>query len=584
MATERLRVILEMVTGQYKRGAREAANATDAITKSGNAASGALAGVRNRLNNITPAQAAGIVAAGGVITVQAARAVKALDDLGIQADAIRNRFDTVFGDAAEDVRDWTDDVNERFGLSEVAVQDLANGIGDLLVPLGFTRQEAADLSTEALTLANALSEWSGGQIEVADSAERIRKALLGERESLEALGVKVLQSDVNARLAAQGQSQLTGELRAQAEAQATLAIITEKSADAINAYEAGANEALIAQKNLNAAFADSQQALGDFVSNEVDDFRGVLPVLAFALEDVTAALNDTNDASNETAEGGDGLAISLLRLLPAVEGVRQGVQPLVNRYLEAKFAVDEAARSTDAYSDRLTQQAQQFDTVGDEAEQTATSIAKVVRETVNLGTELRKQADPVFRAVNAFQSYQEVLEQVDEDGQRTAEELLDLADAIIDSEEALRDLGGGNLDRGINAIAEALDLSAQSVRDLLRELGILDGTSVRVLIEGQVTGIGSVVSGNDIAESIRFGNLKPRAFGGAVAAGDSYLLGERGPEFFTPNVSGRISSGPLGGATENVVINLNVTTEPGFSNQVVREMDQALSRYRSGVS
>ena len=43
-----------------------------------------------------------------------------------------------------------------------------------------------------------------------------------------------------------------------------------------------------------------------------------------------------------------------------------------------------------------------------------------------------------------------------------------------------------------------------------------------------------------------------RASGGPVAAGQRYLVGERGPEFFTPSVSGAVSSLGAGPVTVNI--------------------------------
>lgn len=48
-----------------------------------------------------------------------------------------------------------------------------------------------------------------------------------------------------------------------------------------------------------------------------------------------------------------------------------------------------------------------------------------------------------------------------------------------------------------------------------------------------------------------------RANGGGVSAGNAYLVGERGPEVFTPGVSGRVS--PSGGPGRGVTINLNIS-------------------------
>ena len=585
MATERLRVILEMVTADYKKGAKDAARATDGITKSGKAADGALAGMRNRLNNIGPGAAAGIIAAGGAIAVQAGKAIKALDDLGIQADNIRNKFAVVFGDGADEVADWADEVNERFGLSQVAVQDLAANFADLLVPIGFTREEASGLTTDALTLANALSEWSGGQISVADATDRVRKALLGEREGLKALNVSILQSDLNARLAANGQSNLTGELKAQAEAQATLEIITEKSADAIAAYEGNMNQALIAQKNFNAATADGQQALADFVNKEVDDFRGVLPVLALLLQDVTEELNGLEEAAGDAEGPTTGLTVGLLRSIPAVEGLREAFQPLIDSYIDSKFVQEDSADATEAYSARLQGQADAVEVLADETNEAALASKRLADETVNTASVLKAQADPLFKAIRAYQNLVDVQEDIAEGGVTLEEQITELAPAFLESKEAIEDLGDGNLERGIEVIAAAVGVAADDVRAFIRELGLLDQIgSIDLAIRVSAERASSGILDPSIAAAARRAGIADKAYGGPVSAGRSYMVGERGPEFFTPTSSGRISSGPLGDAGGGVTINLNVTTQPGFSNQVVREMEQALARYRAGVS
>ncbi len=45
-----------------------------------------------------------------------------------------------------------------------------------------------------------------------------------------------------------------------------------------------------------------------------------------------------------------------------------------------------------------------------------------------------------------------------------------------------------------------------------------------------------------------------RADGGPVGAGGSYLVGERGPEVFTPSVSGSIDPAGAQGVTVNVTV------------------------------
>lgn len=71
-----------------------------------------------------------------------------------------------------------------------------------------------------------------------------------------------------------------------------------------------------------------------------------------------------------------------------------------------------------------------------------------------------------------------------------------------------------------------------------------------------------------------------RAEGGFVAAGQSYLVGERGPELFTPSSPGRIGAG-AGGAV-NVSISLpGVTDAASFRNsetQIAASLARVIAR------
>lgn len=67
-----------------------------------------------------------------------------------------------------------------------------------------------------------------------------------------------------------------------------------------------------------------------------------------------------------------------------------------------------------------------------------------------------------------------------------------------------------------------------------------------------------------------------RAFGGPVTAGKSFLVGERGPEVFTPSTSGTVSTN----SGKSVVININGATDTNtIMNEVVRVLSmQGITR------
>lgn len=70
-----------------------------------------------------------------------------------------------------------------------------------------------------------------------------------------------------------------------------------------------------------------------------------------------------------------------------------------------------------------------------------------------------------------------------------------------------------------------------------------------------------------------------RANGGPVAGGKTYLVGEKGPELFTPEQSGRISAnGSGGGPTISIVFSNNHFTNEDFAAEIERTLEARLKR------
>lgn len=88
------------------------------------------------------------------------------------------------------------------------------------------------------------------------------------------------------------------------------------------------------------------------------------------------------------------------------------------------------------------------------------------------------------------------------------------------------------------------------------------------------------------AQALTLSNPPNRAHGGPVSAMASYVVGERGPELFVPQVPGTIvPNHELGGGrgTTNVYMNLSVTGNPdpeAWSARAVQALDRRLRRER----
>ena len=219
----------------------------------------------------------------GLAALGAAAMAKELFTLGVEVEAWGRRYETVFGDATDIMDEWVDNMNERFGVAEERLKGTAAAVGDLLVPMGFTRSAAAGMTQEILTLGSALSEWTGGQVDAEQATNILTKAMLGEREQLVSLGIKISEEDVKARLLAKNEAELTGELLKQARAVATLELLYEQTTDAQAAFAGGQTDAQAAATNAAAAFDQLKVDMADLVI-------GMAPLLT-ALVNVLQALN-----------------------------------------------------------------------------------------------------------------------------------------------------------------------------------------------------------------------------------------------------------------------------------------------------
>jgi len=127
-----------------------------------------------------------------------------------------------------------------------------------------------------------------------------------------------------------------------------------------------------------------------------------------------------------------------------------------------------------------------------------------------------------------------------------------------------------DLARAARSGSLSLKSLAQSIVNDLKRVAI--DSFIRKPIEGLLF---SALSG-----AFGGGRSGGRAAGGFVAAGGSYLVGERGPELFTPNVSGRVGGGAS--APINVSIHLPGVVSPenfrASETQIAASLARVISR------
>ena len=202
-----------------------------------------------------------LLAAGAFSARAIANYGKELFNLAREMDAMDRKAQIVFGRTLPMVTEEARKNAEQMGLTANQYVDLASNMQDVLIPMGFQREEAADLSVQMINLSGALSEWTGGQMSAADTSRILQGALTGQRQSLRQLGITIQQSEIDARLAEQGLNDLTGATLQQAQAAATLEIIMEKSADAQTAFAENTDSLVRNQAQARARLEEVRETL-----------------------------------------------------------------------------------------------------------------------------------------------------------------------------------------------------------------------------------------------------------------------------------------------------------------------------------
>jgi hypothetical protein len=199
---------------------------------------------------------------------------------GSDAEEASSKFNTVFKSIQKTANDAADDLSKSFGLSANASKELLGDTGDLLTGFGFTQESALSLSKQVNELAVDLASFTNfsGGAEGASSA--LTKALLGERDSVKALGISILEEDVKKQVAINTAKGFTFATERQAKAQATLDIAIEQSTNAIGDYSRTSDGFANQQRRLGAVLEDIAASIGAILLPIATELTSVVRALA----------------------------------------------------------------------------------------------------------------------------------------------------------------------------------------------------------------------------------------------------------------------------------------------------------------
>lgn len=203
------------------------------------------------------------VASAGIIAF-GSQAVSAASDLEQSVGAVSS----VFEDQAGKMTAWAENAADAVGLSQNSYNNFATVIGSQLKNLGIPMDQVGNKTNDLIELGADLASMYGGT--TADAVDALSAVFRGETDPIERYGVSIKQSDVNARMAADGLDGLQGAALKQAEAETRLKLVTEQTAAAHGNFAREADTVAHKQQVASAKFEDAKAKLG----------AGLLPVVA----------------------------------------------------------------------------------------------------------------------------------------------------------------------------------------------------------------------------------------------------------------------------------------------------------------
>lgn len=448
--------------------------------------------------------------------------VSAASNLGESINAVK----VTTGEASSAIFALGETADQSLGLSKRAVNDAAvafSAFGEKIAP-GNVAGVFEDYITRATDFASVMN------LDVQEALDKFRSGLAGESEPLRAFGLDLSAASVGAYAVANGIAESASSMTESEKVQARYGLLMQQTAKTAGDFANTSDELANSQRILSAEWENAQAEIGENLIPVVQDllpllikgaeavgtFGGNLEMTLKAIHRYTQVtteaeramfefdkiagflnqrLRDTESPATVAAEAMADLAkkgaltADTLKAIQDATGATTDEMAIATGYVKDHAeemgiaadkvgAVEDASRDYARQLDRETIQKQDDFSEGArdlafEVKTAAGQVDDLVEETVNLADEMRKLADPVYKAKKAVEDYDQALIDARDDAIITSDELLGLAEKFGDAEAAKGELTAANMDAfntqlgdaavDAGATAEALGEAAAAV-------------------------------------------------------------------------------------------------------------------------
>ena len=212
---------------------------------------------------------------------------------GMDFEATGAKFETVFEGMTEQADEFLDKFQKLTPATRTEARSMASGLQDLLVPMGFARDEATRLTGEMMHAVGALTNFNSATHDADRVTQAMTSALLGSYDSLASLGIQLDVNTVKQKAVEMGLANSTDEVTKQQQALVMIQEVYNQSGDALEAYTEENLDALTKMGLLKAEVIDVAASFGEHL----------LPIITVAIEfirDVTERFGNLSQEQQQT--------------------------------------------------------------------------------------------------------------------------------------------------------------------------------------------------------------------------------------------------------------------------------------------
>lgn len=208
-------------------------------------------------------------------------------------EATEAKYKTVFGNMTGEADKFIKKFKELTPITTSAARSMTSGIQDLLIPMGFLRENATKLTGEFTHLIGALTNFNSATHSAEDVALAFQSAITGEYTPLKSLGIQLDVTTIKAKALEMGLIKQGQELSRQGKLAVLLSEAYKQSGDALAAYNKESLDTITKLKLLTTNLKDTSAELAIRFLPTVIKIIDKINVLADRFANLSPAMQNT---------------------------------------------------------------------------------------------------------------------------------------------------------------------------------------------------------------------------------------------------------------------------------------------------